>query len=131
MGLSHFIVMASAPGRVLSVQSHVVHGYVGNKSAVFPLQLLGFEVDPMNTTDFSNHTWYKGGFHGNAMTVADLGTIFGGLEINDLLSKYQYVLTGYMGNIEYASKLAECIQKMKSANPDLKYVCDPVMADYA
>eukprot|EP01052_Picozoa_sp_SAG31_P012170 SAG31_NODE_705_length_12695_cov_3.147007_8_plen_118_part_00 len=43
-------------GRVLSVQSHVVHGYVGNKSAVFPLQLLGMEVDPINSVQFSNHT---------------------------------------------------------------------------
>ena len=37
---------AASTGRVLSVQSHTVHGYVGNKSAVFPLQLLGFEVRP-------------------------------------------------------------------------------------
>jgi pyridoxine kinase len=35
--------------RVLSVQSHVVSGYVGNKSATFPLQLLGFEVDAINS----------------------------------------------------------------------------------
>ena len=35
--------------RVLSIQSHVVSGYVGNKSATFPLQLLGFEVDAINS----------------------------------------------------------------------------------
>ena len=33
-----------AAKKVLSVQSHVVHGYVGNRCAVFPLQLLGFDV---------------------------------------------------------------------------------------
>src|SRR4051794_19034875 len=42
--------------RVLSVQSHVVYGYVGNKSAIFPLQLLGIEADFINTVQFSNHT---------------------------------------------------------------------------
>ena len=42
--------------RVLSIQSHVVHGHVGNKCAVFPLQLLGFDVDPVNSVQFSNHT---------------------------------------------------------------------------
>lgn len=42
--------------RVLSIQSHVVHGHVGNKCAVFPLQLLGFDVDPVNSVHFSNHT---------------------------------------------------------------------------
>jgi len=45
--------------RVLSIQSHVVHGYVGNKSAVFPLQLHGFDVDFINSVQFSNHTGYK------------------------------------------------------------------------
>jgi hypothetical protein len=43
-------------GRVLSIQSHTVHGYVGNKAAVLPLQLLGFDVDPINSVQFSNHT---------------------------------------------------------------------------
>ena len=57
--------MAVAPtGRVLSIQSHTVHGYVGNKSAVFPMQLHGFEVDPVNSVQFSNHTGYAGGFRG-------------------------------------------------------------------
>jgi len=41
--------------RILSVQSSVVFGYVGNKSAVFPLQLLGFEVDVINSVQLSNH----------------------------------------------------------------------------
>ncbi len=48
--------MADSLDRVLSVQSHVVSGYVGNKSATFPLQLLGFEVDAINSVQFSNHT---------------------------------------------------------------------------
>ena len=41
---------------VLSIQSHVVSGYVGNKCCVFPLQLLGFEVDHISSVQFSNHT---------------------------------------------------------------------------
>ena len=45
--------------RVLSIQSHVVHGYVGNKCAVLPLQLHGFDVDPINSVQFSNHTGKK------------------------------------------------------------------------
>lgn len=53
--LSHLLLLHAVTGamrmrlaRVLSIQSHVVHGYVGNKSAVFPLQLLGLDVDPVN-----------------------------------------------------------------------------------
>ena len=42
--------------RILSIQSHVVHGYVGNKCAAFPIQLLGHELDTINSVQFSNHT---------------------------------------------------------------------------
>lgn len=56
-------------GRVLSIQSHVVHGYVGNKSAVFPLQLLGFDVDPILSVQFSNHTGY-GSWRGEVSSVS-------------------------------------------------------------
>ena len=41
---------------ILSIQSHVAYGHVGNRSAVFPLELLGFDVWPINTVQFSNHT---------------------------------------------------------------------------
>ena len=61
----------SRPGRVLSIQSHVVHGHVGNKSAVFPMQLLGLDVDPINSVQFSNHTGYphfKGQVRGASKT---------------------------------------------------------------
>ena len=51
--------MADSSERILSIQSHVVSGYVGNKSATFPLQLLGFETDCINSVQFSNHTGYE------------------------------------------------------------------------
>lgn len=57
--------------RVLSIQSHVVHGYVGNKSATFPLQVLGFEVDAINSVHFSNHTGY-GKFKGQVLSDEEL-----------------------------------------------------------
>jgi pyridoxal/pyridoxine/pyridoxamine kinase len=56
-------------GRVLSVQSHVVRGYVGNKAATFPLQLLGLDVDPLNAVHLSNHTGYKHGFTGESRSA--------------------------------------------------------------
>ena len=43
---------------ILILQDKNCYGYVGNKSAVFPLQLLGFDVDPINSVQFSNHTGY-------------------------------------------------------------------------
>ena len=46
---------------VLSIQSHVVYGFAGNKSATFPMQLLGVDVWALNTVQFSNHTQYGNG----------------------------------------------------------------------
>ena len=62
--------------RVLSIQSHVVSGYVGNKSAAFPLQLLGFEVDTINSVQFSNHTGYTAGVRGQVVVLIKYFHIF-------------------------------------------------------
>ena len=43
---------------ILSIQSHVVYGHVGNSAATFPLQRLGFEVWPIHTVQFAHHTGY-------------------------------------------------------------------------
>lgn len=114
--------------RVLSVQSHVVHGYVGNKSAVFPLQLHGFEVDPINSVQFSNHTGYKNGFRGEVLGGEQLSQLVNGLELNSLLN-YSHLLTGYIGSVSFLRAVIETIHKLREVNPELVYVCDPVMGD--
>lgn len=78
--------------RVLSIQSHVVHGYVGNKCAVFPLQLLGMEVDPIYSVQFSNHTGYPS-FKGAVFDGTQLSSLLQGLEDNGLLT-HTHLLTG-------------------------------------
>ncbi|GMF36515.1 unnamed protein product [Phytophthora lilii] len=86
-------------GRVLSIQSHVVQGYVGNKSAVFPLQLLGMDVDPINSVQFSNHTGYAK-FTGRRLTGDELHELLDGMETNDLLrDAHTHLLTGYIGSV--------------------------------
>lgn len=84
---------ATSTGRVLSIQSHTVHGYVGNKSAVFPLQLLGFEVDPINSVQFSTHTGYPG-WRGEVMQGQQLTELVEGLRSSGLLRGYSHMLTG-------------------------------------
>ncbi|CAI5983391.1 unnamed protein product, partial [Closterium sp. NIES-65] len=66
-------------GRVLSIQSHTVQGYVGNKAAVFPLQLLGFDVDPINSVQLSNHTGYPT-WKGQILDGEQLWALIEGLE---------------------------------------------------
>ncbi|XP_049873539.1 pyridoxal kinase [Pectinophora gossypiella] len=119
--------MASDSPRVLSIQSHVVHGYVGNKSAVFPLQILGFEVDSIDTVQFSNHTGYKN-VKGTVLAQKDMADLMEGLALNDI-DYYTHFLTGYSTSPDSLKQIAGIIKKLKEKNPKLIYVCDPVMGD--
>ncbi|XP_020210391.1 pyridoxal kinase isoform X2 [Cajanus cajan] len=121
------LALPSDTGRVLSIQSHTVQGYVGNKSAVFPLQLLGYDVDPINSVQFSNHTGYPT-FKGQVLNGQQLWDLIEGLEGNDLLF-YTHLLTGYIGSESFLNAVLQVVSKLRSKNPELTYVCDPVMGD--
>ncbi|XP_066261985.1 pyridoxal kinase [Euwallacea similis] len=113
--------------RILSVQSHVVSGYVGNKSAVFPMQLLGYDVDYINSVQFSNHTGYKS-VKGQVITEKELRELIAGLK-NNSIDQYTHLLTGYIGSSEFLKEIVALYKHLKSINPNLVYVCDPVMGD--
>lgn len=113
--------------RVLSVQSHVVRGYVGNKSATFPLQVLGFEVDTINSVQFSNHTGYEH-WKGQVLTADELNVLYEGIKLNNV-NHYDYVLTGYTRDDSFLDTVVDIVQELKRANPSLVYVCDPVLGD--
>jgi len=122
------IMSTSEELRVLSIQSHVVSGYVGNKSATFPLQLLGFEVDAINSVQFSNHTGYDKGVRGQVLDDKQLAELIEGLKINQI-DVYSHLINGYIGSDNFLKQLKETVTHLKSKNPDLIYVCDPVMGD--
>ncbi|RCN39212.1 pyridoxal kinase [Ancylostoma caninum] len=123
--------------RVLSIQSHVVHGYAGNKASVFPLQLNGFEVDPINSVQFSNHAGnveflslpksYKY-VKGQRLSDVDLSELYEGLKLNEI-NEYTHILTGYCGNAAFLTKIADIVKELKNKDPDVLFVCDPVMGD--
>lgn len=113
--------------RVLSIQSHVVSGYVGNKCAVFPLQVMGFEVDAINSVQLSNHTGYKT-YYGQILNESNLSELITGLVENEL-HNYSHLLTGYIRCPMFLKKVGDVYKILKKKNPDLIYVCDPVMGD--
>mmetsp|Transcript_2941 Transcript_2941/g.6817 ORF Transcript_2941/g.6817 Transcript_2941/m.6817 type:complete len:310 (-) Transcript_2941:139-1068(-) len=124
--------MASAPyrtQRVMSIQSHVVSGYVGNKAATFPLQLLGFDVDVVNSVHFSNHTGYPDGFEGDVLGGEQLRKILEGLNRNGLLQGIDHLLTGYIGSESFLRAVLEVLKTLRSSNEGCRYVCDPVLGD--
>lgn len=119
--------MASA-GNVLSIQSHVTYGHVGNAAAAFPLQRLGFEVWRINTVQFSNHTGY-GDWQGQVFSPQHVADLVLGLEARGALAKCNAVLSGYMGDAALGEVIVETVSKAKRANPQALYLCDPVMGD--
>ncbi|MGP8306194.1 pyridoxal kinase PdxY [Vibrio sp. YIC-376] len=112
---------------ILSIQSHVSFGHAGNSSAVFPMQRMGFEVWPIHTVQFSNHTQYQEGWTGRAFSADDISDLVRGLGNIGALEKCQAVLTGYQGSAEQCLAIEETVTKVKSANSNALYVCDPVM----
>jgi len=113
--------------RVLSIQSHVVSGYVGNKSAVFPLHLHGFKVDAINSVQLSNHTQYPN-VAGQILKDKDVWEIYEALKKNGI-NKYSHITTGYVGDPTFLRTVVAVVNDLKTANPDIVYVCDPVMGD--
>lgn len=116
---------------------------VGNKAAVFPLQLLGFDVDIINSVNFSNHTGYPNGWEGSVMDGDTLLKMVEGLERNGLLlsdfakgeeencekdghgariGRIGNVLTGYIGSESFLHSVVTVVQKLKALNPECRYV---------
>ncbi|SCV01478.1 LAMI_0G11760g1_1 [Lachancea mirantina] len=115
-------------GKILSIQSHVVHGYVGNKAATFPLQYKGWDVDAINTVQFSNHPGY-GHFSGFRSTPEELEEIIEKGLLKGLDIKYDAVITGYLPSVEGLSRVWKLIKRMEESTPGLKVIVDPVLGD--
>ncbi|WP_251975853.1 pyridoxal kinase PdxY [Salinicola avicenniae] len=113
---------------VISIQSHVAYGYVGNRAAVFPLQRLGLEVTAINTVQFSNHTGY-GAFTGEVFTPDHLRQVLDGVEALTGLGGVDALLSGYMGDEGIGRAVLDSVDRVKRANPAALYCCDPVMGD--
>lgn len=114
--------------RILSIQSHVAYGYVGNRAAVFPLQCMGFDVTTINTVQFSNHPGY-GQWTGDVFSPKHIKSIIGGLRDLGVLYSFDAVLSGYLGDREIGRVVLEAVAEIKTHNPDCLYCCDPVMGD--
>lgn len=113
---------------VLSIQSHVAYGYVGNRAAVFPLQRLGFDVWAINTVQFSNHTGY-GAWTGEVFSPAHIRALVDGIEARGVLGQCDAVLTGYLGDAALGEAVLDAVARVRAANSGAIYCCDPVMGD--
>lgn len=114
---------------VISIQSQVVHGHVGNSAALFPMQAAGLEVAAIPTVLFSNTPDYP--TLRGAPVPADLfADLLLGAEERGLPQRAAWLVTGYIGSVEVARLTAGFVARCKAAHPTLRYLCDPVMGDH-
>jgi pyridoxine kinase len=113
---------------LISIQSHVAYGHVGNSAAVFALQRLGVEVWPIHTVQFSNHTGY-GTWQGRVFDAGLIRDLAAGLEARGVLGECDGVLSGYIGSPEIGAAILDCVATVRRANPAAHYCCDPVIGD--
>jgi pyridoxine kinase len=113
---------------ILSIQSHVAFGHVGNSAAVFPLQRIGVEVWPVHTVQFSNHTGY-GQWRGGVFSGEAIRLVVQGIEERGVLGECDGVLSGYLGSPDTGEAVVDTVARVKGANPAARYCCDPVIGD--
>ena len=113
---------------MLSIQSHVAYGHVGNSSAVFPLQRLGIEVWPVHTVQFSNHTGY-GQWRGRVFDGQAIDEVVQGIAERGVLGRCDALLSGYLGSADIGHAVVGAVQQVRAANADAVYCCDPVIGD--
>lgn len=113
---------------ILSIQSAVAYGHVGNSAAVFPLQRIGHEVWPVHTVNFSNHTGY-GAWKGPVLPADDVAAVIAGVEERGAFPLVDAILTGYQGAPTIADVIIDTVARVKESNPKAIYACDPVMGN--
>src|SRR5215469_3630053 len=113
---------------VLSIQSEVVYGHVGQRAARFALEFLGHDVWTIPTVILSNHTGYSH-VEGDTVSANLLSKLKSGLVANGWLSICDAVLSGYLGDPSQGDVVAEFVRRTKAANPKAIYCLDPVFGD--
>jgi len=113
---------------ILSIQSSVAYGHVGNSAATFPLMRMGVEVYPVLTVHFSNHTGY-GEWRGPLLSAGDVAEVITGIDERGALERVDAVLSGYQGGEDVGAVILDAVALVKSRNPAAVYCCDPVMGD--
>lgn len=113
---------------ILSIQSHVAYGHVGNSAVTLPLQRLGREVWAVPTVVFAAHAGY-GPPKGAVLPVATVDEMVRGIEERGVFPRCKAVLSGYLGDADLGEVVLDAAARVRAANPDALYCCDPVMGD--
>ena len=113
---------------VISIQSQVAFGHVGNSAAVFPMQLHGIDVIAVPTTLLSNRPGYQT-IRGRVLDAELVADLLRGIEERGAVDSATMILSGYLGSAANAAAVADFVARAKAKNPALLYCCDPVLGD--
>jgi pyridoxine kinase len=113
---------------IISIQSQVVSGHVGNSAAVFALQRAGRDVWPIPTVLISHHPGH-GGAQGGALPPALLASLPAGLAARGCFARCEAILSGYLGAASSAALVTDCLARARAAGANPTYLCDPVLGD--
>ena len=113
---------------VISIQSQVAYGHVGNSAAVFPMQMHGIDVIAVPTTLLSNRPGYPT-VRGRVLDAQLVADLLLGVEERGAVDTCRMILSGYLGSPEIAALVADFVQRARTRNPALLYACDPVLGD--
>lgn len=119
---------AMIPTSVISIQSQVVYGHVGNSAAALPMQLRGLNVAAVPTTLLSNHPGYET-MRGRVLEPELVSDLLRGVEERGLINTSRYIVSGYLGSRANGEVVADFVKRARKINPDILYICDPVMGD--
>jgi len=113
---------------VISIQSQVAFGHVGNSAAVFPLQMHGIDVVAVPTTLLSNRPGYPT-IRGRVLEAQLVADLLRGIEERGAVDAASMILSGYLGSPDIAAVVADFVARAKARKPALSYACDPVLGD--
>lgn len=113
---------------IMSIQSSVAYGHVGNSVAAFTLMRLGVETYPVLTVHYSNNTSY-GTWRGPVLSSDDVMAVVTGIDERGALDGVDGVLSGFQGSDAIGATILRAVELVKSRNPHAIYCCDPVMGD--
>jgi pyridoxine kinase len=126
--MNETIPLRPAAMTVISIQSQVAYGHVGNSAAVFPLQMHGIDVVSVPTTLLSNRPGYPT-IRGRVLDAELVADLLRGIEERGAVDRCRMILSGYLGSAEIAAVVADFVARARARNPSLLYCCDPVLGD--
>jgi pyridoxine kinase len=113
---------------VLSIQSQVAYGHVGNSAATLPLQRLGFEVLAINTVQLAHHPGH-GSWCGHKVEPERIAQILEGVTRRGALGRCSAIISGYLGDAAVGPIVLDAVAALRAARPSALYLCDPVIGD--